>query len=68
MTIPAAICLGISAYAAGLVPFLLLVDAEHLTPRVVREAPASARAAVQRAALTTAALVLLLSAPKGAIR
>ncbi|UDM00031.1 hypothetical protein [Streptomyces longhuiensis] len=68
MTIPAAICLGISAYAAGLVPFLLLVDAEHLTPRVVREALASARAAVQRAALSTAALVLLLSAPKGALR
>ncbi|MGW6481267.1 hypothetical protein ACWGDS_25800 [Streptomyces sp. NPDC055059] len=68
MTVPAAICLSVSAYAASLVPFLLLVDAEHLTPRVVREAPASARAAVERAALTTAALLLLLSALKGARR
>lgn len=68
MTVPAAICLGVSAYAAGLVPFLLLVNAEHLTPRCLREAPAYARAAIQRAALVTAALVLLLSAPKGATR
>ncbi|WP_432164919.1 hypothetical protein [Streptomyces sp. bgisy031] len=62
MTVPAAICLSVSAYAAGLVPFLLLVDAEHLTPRWLRNASASA----QRAALTTASH--LLSALKGARR
>ncbi|MFJ9037411.1 hypothetical protein ACIRF8_12590 [Streptomyces sp. NPDC102406] len=64
---PAAVCLAASAYAASLVPFFLLVDAEHLMPRALREAPATARAAAERAALTAAAL-LLLTAPTGAHR
>ncbi|WP_394425524.1 hypothetical protein [Streptomyces sp. SGAir0957] len=68
MNAPAAICLATSAYAAPLVPFFLLVDAEHLTPRAVREAPATARAAAERAALTIAALLLILTAPTGATR
>ncbi|MEV3857788.1 hypothetical protein AB0J38_26115 [Streptomyces sp. NPDC050095] len=68
MTAPAAICLAVSAYAASLVPFFLLVDAEHLLPRSVRTAPAAARAAVERAALTVAALLLILTAPTGATR
>lgn len=49
MTILAWACLAASLYAASLVPFLLLVDADHLTPRALRELP-----------LTTAAFLLLL--------
>lgn len=68
MTVPAAIFLSVSAYAVSLIPFFLLVDAEHLLPRAVREAPAAARAAIKRAALTAAALSLILAAPTGATR
>ncbi|MFD6735892.1 hypothetical protein ACFWDZ_32865 [Micromonospora aurantiaca] len=68
MNAPAAICLATSAYAVGCIPVLLLADAEHLTPRAVREAPATARAAAERAALTIAALLLILTAPTGATR
>ena len=53
---------------AACVPFFLLVDLEHLAPRVVREAPATARAAAEHAALTAAVVLLLLSAPEGAVR
>jgi hypothetical protein len=68
VTGPAAICLATSAYAASLVPFFLLVDAEHLVPHAVREAPETARAAAERAALTATALLLILTAPTGATR
>lgn len=48
MTVAAMVCLAISIYAASVVPFLLLADADHLTPRVVRRLP-----------LTVAALCLI---------
>lgn len=54
----ASVSLAVGVVAASFVPWLLLVDAKHLTPRC-------ARAAVRRTALTFAALLLLLSAPKG---
>ncbi|MFJ4926902.1 hypothetical protein [Streptomyces sp. NPDC088736] len=58
----------VSLFAAGLVPWLLLVNAEHLLPRVVREAPAACRAAVDNAGLSLAAALLVLTAPIGATR
>jgi hypothetical protein len=63
--VAACVFLAVGLFAGSLIPFFLLVDAEHLMPRVVREAPAQARAAAERAALSAAALLLILTAPKG---
>jgi hypothetical protein len=60
----AAFLLAVSLFAGSLVPFLLLVDADHLTPRWLRGVPAMARRSAREAALTAAALLLLLSAPE----
>ena len=49
MTVLAMVCLATAIYAASMVPFLLLVDADHLTPACLRRLP-----------LTAAALLLLL--------
>lgn len=52
MTVLAFVCGSVALYAASLVPFLLLVDAdmpEHVLPHWVRTLP-----------LTTAALLMLL--------
>lgn len=55
-------CIGAATvlYFATVTPLMRLARAEHLTPRVVREAPAVARAATERTALTAAALLTLL--------
>ncbi|MFH9072743.1 hypothetical protein [Streptomyces alboflavus] len=66
--IAAAICLAVSVFAASLVPWLLLVNAECLVPAWLRATPAAAREAYARAALSAAALLLILTAPKGAVR
>ncbi|MGW1463886.1 hypothetical protein ACWCPT_05960 [Streptomyces sp. NPDC002308] len=49
MTVLAWVFFSIGLYAASLVPFLLLVDADHLTPRALRHLP-----------LTGAAILMLL--------
>ena len=64
--VAACVSLAIGLFSASLIPFFLLINAEHLVPRVVRESPAAARAAAERAALSAAALLLILTAPKGA--
>jgi hypothetical protein len=64
----AAFLLAVSLFAGSLVPFLLLVDADHLTPRWLRNAPAASGRAIREAALTAAALLLLLTAPSGGTR
>ena len=56
MTVLAVVCLATSIYAASLVPFLLLVNAEHLTPAWLRRIPAHLHALP----LTVAALLLIL--------
>ena len=56
MTVLAYICGATALYAASLIPFLLLVDAEHLTPACVRRIPAHLHALP----LTVAALLLIL--------
>jgi hypothetical protein len=58
------VSLAIGIYAASLIPFLLLVDAEHLTPRWLREAPDAARTAARQSALATAVLLMILTAPE----
>ena len=62
-----AICLAVSVFAASLVPWLLLVDSEHLTPAWLR---AAVLVAYVHLVLTAAAVLFLfsLSAPKGAVR
>lgn len=55
MTVLAYACGATALYAASLIPFLLLVDADHLTPAWVRHLPTTLR----HAALTTAALYLI---------
>jgi len=65
--VAACVSLAVGLFGASLVPFFLLVDAEHLVPRAVRELPAAAWALVRDVCLDTAALVLLLTTrPKGA--
>ncbi|MFG3170631.1 hypothetical protein [Streptomyces sp. NPDC048200] len=70
LTPAGAVLLAIALFSGSLVPFFLLVEAEHLTPRWLRDAPQSlapARTAVRDAVLDTAALVLLLTtSPNGA--
>lgn len=62
-----AVCLAVALFSGSLVPFFLLLDAEHLVPRVVRELPDAARPFLRDAALSLAALSMLLTAPsKGA--
>lgn len=53
--VAACVSLAICLFAGSLVPFFLLVEAEHLTPRWLRNAP-----------LTAAAVLLVLTAPNGA--
>jgi hypothetical protein len=62
----AAVFLAVALFAGSLVPWLLLVNAEHLLPRAVRELPAKATEMRRDAALSGAALLLILTAPKGA--
>lgn len=64
----AVVCLAVSLFAASLIPFFLLVEVEHLVPRFVRELPDTVREASREAALTTAALLLLLTAAPEATR
>lgn len=49
-------CMATGLYIVSLGPFFALVEAEHLTPRFVRELPAITRSAL----LTLAALRLYL--------
>lgn len=49
MSVAAVVCLAVALYAASMVPFLLLVGADHLTPAFVRRLP-----------LTAAAVLLIL--------
>jgi hypothetical protein len=44
-----------------LVPFFLLVDAEHLVPRVVRELPDVVRPLLRDAAVSATALLLFFN-------
>lgn len=75
--IAACVSLATGVFAASLVPFFLLVEAEHLTPRWLRESTAPERAVLAvanaadraRLAVLDALLFLLrLAAPKGATR
>lgn len=59
----ASVCLAVSLFAASLIPFFLLVEVEHLVPRCVRDLPGTASEMSRDAAVTAAALLLLLSAP-----
>lgn len=60
--------LAIGVFSASLIPFFLLLNAEHLLPRAMRELPAAARETARRAALSGAALLLILTATNGATR
>lgn len=62
----ACVSASIALFSASLIPWLLLVEAEHLLPRVVRELPAAARDTARSAALSGAALLLILTATNGA--
>lgn len=53
----ACLFLAVGLFAGSLIPFFLLVEAEHLTPRCVRQLP-----------VTTAALLMLLTATPGDAR
>lgn len=76
--IAACVSLATGVFAGSLVPFFLLVEAEHLTPRWLRESTAPERAALAmanaadraRLAAVKALLAFLLrfSAPKGVAR
>lgn len=44
MTVLAFVCGSVALYAASMVPFLLLVDADHLTPACLRRLPVTAAA------------------------
>ncbi|WP_055696544.1 hypothetical protein [Streptomyces silaceus] len=73
----ACVSLAVGVFGASLVPFLLLVDAEHLTPRWLRESTVLERAALtaanavdraRLAAVKALLLLLRLSTTKGAVR
>ncbi|MER6235900.1 hypothetical protein ABT185_07465 [Streptomyces clavifer] len=64
MTVLAWACLAVGIYAASLIPFLLLVDADHLTPRCVRTSAHHTATAVRHLPLTGAALLMLLGGTK----
>lgn len=66
--VTACISLAIGIFAASLIPFFLLVDADHLLPRAVRELPSATRETARQAALSAAALLLILTATNGATR
>ena len=59
MTVLAWVCLATSIYAASLVPFLLLIDADHFTPAWLRATPAATTATLRTVPLTAAALLLI---------
>jgi hypothetical protein len=65
--VAACIFLAVGVFGASLVPWLLLVDAEHLTPRFVRELPTTCHKAACTA-LLNAAVLLLLATPNGDAR
>ena len=68
LSVEQAVSLSIALFAGSLVPFFLLVDADHLLPRAVRELPAAACPLVRDVCRDTAALVLLLTTkPQGAM-
>jgi hypothetical protein len=58
----AAFFVATSLFAASLIPFFLLVDLEHLAPRFVRELPGTVREVSREAAVSAAALLMLLTA------
>lgn len=62
--VAACIFLAVGIFGTSLIPFFLLVDVEHLVPRVVRELPAAVCGMARGAAVSVAALLLILSAPK----
>lgn len=64
----ACVFLAVGIYSASLVPFFLLVEVEHLTPRCVRELPAVVRPLLRDAAVSATALLLILSGPTGDTR
>lgn len=53
--------LAVALFAGSLIPFFLLVDAEYLLPRVVREAPESVRQFSRDAAVSAAAFLLFFN-------
>jgi hypothetical protein len=64
----ACLLLAIGLFASSLIPFFLLVEAEHLAPRFVREPRVVARELKADAAWSVAALLVLLATPNGATR
>jgi hypothetical protein len=62
----ACVSASIALFSASLIPWLLLVEAEHLTPRCVRELPAAARETARNAALSGLALLLICTPTQGA--
>lgn len=62
----ACVSASIALFSASLIPWLLLVEAEHLVPRRVRELPATARETGRRVALTVAAFLLICTPSNGA--
>ncbi|MFF7880939.1 hypothetical protein ACH40F_08330 [Streptomyces sp. NPDC020794] len=64
----ACLLLAVSVFSASLIPFFLLVDAEHAAPRFVREPRVVARELKADAAWSAAALLVLLATPNGATR
>jgi hypothetical protein len=64
----AAITVAAGLFAVTFPPALLWARAEHLTPRWVRDLPATTRAAAVSTVLTAAAVLFLLTAPSEASR
>jgi hypothetical protein len=68
MSVEQAVFLAAGLFGTSLVPFFLFVEADRLTPVWVSELPAQAVEMRRQAALTAAALLLILTAPKGTAR
>lgn len=60
LTPASAVCLAVSLFAGSLVPFFLLVDVDRLMPRIVRDLPDVVRPLARDAAVSLAALCMLL--------
>jgi hypothetical protein len=62
------VALAVALFSASLIPWLLLVNAEHLCPRRVRELPATVRKSAFQVALSGLALLFICTAPSEASR